>query len=115
MRPARRHNRIPHTIGRATLFRSIPLRKFAMKYSVIVYSTPTCPDCRTLKAWLTRHGIAYVERDLTDQAVIDEAKQRFGVRIAPITEIGDWFTYGAFEDLKPRIESRLKEEGRWLA
>lgn len=46
---------------------------------------------------------------------MDEAKQRFGVRIAPITEIGDWFTYGAFEDQKPRIESRLKEEGRWLA
>ncbi len=80
---------------------------------VIVYSTPTCPDCRTLKAWLGRLGIEYVERDLTDQAVMDEAKRRFGVRVAPITEIGDWFTYGTFEDQKPRIEARLREVGAW--
>ena len=84
-----------------------------MTDTVTVYSTPTCPDCRTLKAWLTRLGIAYVERDLTDQAVMDEAKRRFGVRIAPITQIGDWFTYGTFEDQKPRIEERLKESGSW--
>ena len=84
-----------------------------MTRQVVVYSTPTCPDCRTLKGWLARLGIAYTERDLTDQAVMDEAKRRFGVRVAPITEIGDWFTYGTFEDIKPRIEARLKEVGKW--
>lgn len=84
-----------------------------MTSQVTVYSTPTCPDCRTLKAWLARLGIAYAERDLTDQAIMDEAKRRFGVRVAPITEIGDWFTYGTFEDQKPRIEARLKELGTW--
>ena len=81
--------------------------------TVTVYSTPTCPDCRTLKAWLGRNGIDYTERDLTDPAVMDEAKRRFGVRVAPITEIGDWFTYGTFEDQKPRIEAHLKELGTW--
>lgn len=84
-----------------------------MSSRVIVYSTPTCPDCRTLKAWLSRLGIDYAERDLTDQAVMDEAKRRFGVRVAPITEIGEWFTYGTFEDQKPRIEGHLKEIGAW--
>lgn len=84
-----------------------------MNSPVIVYSTPTCPDCRTLKAWLARLGIDYAERDLTDEAVMTEAKRRFGVRVAPITEIGDWFTYGTFEDIKPRIEAQLKETGRW--
>ncbi|RYH06372.1 glutaredoxin family protein [Tropicimonas sp. IMCC6043] len=84
-----------------------------MTITVIVYSTPTCPDCRTLKAWLRRLGIDFSERDLTELAVMDEAKQRFGVRVAPITEIGDWFTYGTFEDQKPRIEARLREVGIW--
>ena len=84
-----------------------------MTDTVTVYATPTCPDCRALKAWLTRLGIAFTERDLTDQAVMDEAKRRFGLRVAPITEIGGWFTYGTFEDQKPRIEARLKEVGIW--
>ncbi|MES2814952.1 MAG: glutaredoxin [Pseudomonadota bacterium] len=79
--------------------------------SVTVYSTPTCPDCRSLKASLTRIGVPFTERDLTDEAVMDEAKRRFGVRVAPITQIGDWFTYGTFEDQKPRIEARLKVTG----
>lgn len=80
---------------------------------VTVYSTPTCPDCRSLKNWLGRIGITYAERDLTDEAVMIEAKNRFGVRVAPITQIGDWFTYGTFADQKPRIEARLREVGRW--
>jgi glutaredoxin len=84
-----------------------------MTSAVTLYSTPTCPDCRALKTWLERIGVEYAERDLTDQAVMDEAKRRFGVRIAPITEIGDWFTYGAFVDQKPRIEAQLKEVGVW--
>jgi glutaredoxin len=84
-----------------------------MTAAVAVYSTPTCRDCRSLKAWLGRLGIAYAERDLTDQAVMDEAKRRFGARVAPITEIGDWFAYGTFEDQRPRIEARLREVGAW--
>ena len=54
-----------------------------------------------------------VQDRIPDQAVMDEAKRRFGVRVAPITEIGDWFTYGTFEDQKPRIEAHLREVGRW--
>lgn len=26
---------------------------------VVLYTTPTCPDCRLLKAWLQREGIAF--------------------------------------------------------
>ena len=84
-----------------------------MTDTVVVYSTPTCPDCRSLKSWLARVGIDYDERDLTDQAVMEDAKRRFGVRVAPITEIGAWFTYGTFMHQKPRIEARLKEVGQW--
>ena len=84
-----------------------------MTRSVIVYSTPTCPDCRTLKAWLALLGIDFAEHDLSESAVMDEAQRRFGVRVAPITEIGDWFTYGTFREQKPRIEAHLKEIGAW--
>ncbi len=84
-----------------------------MTPNVTIWSTPTCPDCRTLKLWLQRIGITYAERDLTSEPAMAEAKSRFGVRVAPITEIGDWFAYGTFEDQKPRIEARLQEAGLW--
>lgn len=86
-----------------------------MTPDITIWSTPTCPDCRALKAWLQRIGIAYTERDLTDEQVMAEAKHRFGVRVAPITQIGDWFAYGTFEDQKPRIEAQLRDIGRWPA
>lgn len=72
--------------------------------TVIVYTTPTCPDCRTLKAWLAQHGVVYEERDLTDPAIMEEAKARYGVRVAPITVVGDWFTYGTFDKQRPELK-----------
>ena len=70
----------------------------SMTAEVIIYTTPTCPDCR----------------QLSDPEIMEEAKARYGVRVAPITVIGDWFTYGTFADQKLRIEDTLKmhEEAR---
>ncbi|SDI96671.1 glutaredoxin family protein [Lutimaribacter saemankumensis] len=81
---------------------------------VIIYTTPTCPDCRQLKSWLQQAGVAFEERDLSDPEIMEEAKARYGVRVAPITVIGDWFTYGTFADQKLRIADVLKlhEEAR---
>ncbi len=81
---------------------------------VILYTTPTCPDCRQLKTWMERAGIRYQERDLADPKIMEEAKVRYGVRVAPITVIGDWFAYGIFAEQKPRIEEALDlhEEAR---
>ena len=70
---------------------------------VIVYTTPTCPDCRALKAWLAQRGIPFEERDLTDPAIMEEAKTRYGVRVAPIAAVGDWFVYGTFEKQRPEL------------
>lgn len=75
--------------------------------AVIIYTTPTCPDCHALKAWLTRVGIPFEERDLTDPAIMAEAKARTGVRVAPITVIGDQVFYGTFQSQKPRIAEAL--------
>jgi glutaredoxin len=78
---------------------------------LIVYTTPTCPDCRALKAWLEREGIPFVERDLTDPEIMAEAKARTGVRVAPITVRGYWFAFGTFAAQKPQIQALLQRTG----
>lgn len=80
-----------------------------MTPDITLWTTPTCPDCRALKAWLDREGIMYLERDLTAPDIMEEAKTRFGVRVAPITEIGDWFAYGTLAEQKPKIETQLEK------
>lgn len=73
---------------------------------VIIYTTPTCPDCWALKAWLAREGVAFEERDLTDPKIMTQAKARTGVRVAPITlvgEKGEQVFYGTFPSQKPGL------------
>ena len=74
---------------------------------VIIYTTLTCPDCRTLKAWLEREGIAFEERDLSDPKIMEEAKARTGVRVAPITLVGEKVFYGTFPSQKPGLTAAL--------
>jgi len=78
-----------------------------MADSGVIYTTPSCPDCRTLKAWLSGEGVAFEERDLTSPAIMEEAKSRTGVRVAPITLIGDKVFYGTFGAQKPGIAEAL--------
>lgn len=79
------------------------------KARVTVYTTPTCPDCRALKAWFDREGIRFEDHDLTDPDIMAEAQERYGVRVAPITVVDDWFTFGTFAKQKPEIEAALRE------
>lgn len=74
---------------------------------ILLYTTPGCPDCAALKRWFAAHGIAYAEQDLSAPGVADEAKRRYGVRVAPITVIGAQVFFGTFEDQRPRIEAAL--------
>lgn len=74
---------------------------------ILVYSTPTCPDCRALKAWLEANHIPFAERDLSDPAIVEEAKARTGVRVAPISIVGDAVLYGTFASQRPRLEELL--------
>ena len=82
-----------------------------MSKPVTIYTTPTCPDCRALKQWLAERGIPYEERDLASPAVAEEAKARTGVRVAPITFVGDDFFFGTFPSQRPRIEAALGLKG----
>jgi len=74
---------------------------------VIIYTTPTCPDCRMLKAWLERQGIEFEERDLSNPKIMQEAKARTGVRVAPITLVGEKVFYGTFPSQKPSLTAAL--------
>ena len=78
-----------------------------MNSHIVIYTTPTCPDCRALKGWLASLGIAYEERDLTNSKIMEEAKTRTGVRVAPITFVGEQFFYGTFAHQRPRIAAAL--------
>jgi glutaredoxin len=74
---------------------------------VIIYTTPTCPDCWALKAWLQREEIAFEERDLSDPEIMAEAKARTGVRVAPISLVGEKVFYGTFPSQKPGLTLAL--------
>lgn len=72
-----------------------------------IFTTPTCPDCIALKCWFAAHGIPFVERDLRDPAIAEEARRRTGIRIAPITVIDGSAYYGLFAGQVRQIEAAL--------
>lgn len=74
---------------------------------ILIYTTPTCPDCHALKRWLSQHGLAYEERDLTNPEIAEEAKARTGVRVAPITIVRSQVFYGTFPSQKPALTKAL--------
>ncbi|MBQ0268185.1 glutaredoxin family protein [Providencia huaxiensis] len=78
------------------------------KPGILIYTTPACPDCKLLKEWLAREQFPFEERDLTDPQVMAEAKARTGVRVAPITLIGEHIFYGTFSSQKLKIMEVLK-------
>ena len=75
--------------------------------SVVLYTTPTCPDCHAVKRWLADQGVPFEERDLSDPQIAEEAKARTGVRVAPITIINGQVFYGTFANQKPRLAKTL--------
>ena len=51
---------------------------------VLVYSAPWCPDCRTAKRFLEKHGIAYQEINIqATPGAADEVIRRTGKRAIP--------------------------------
>ena len=72
---------------------------------VLLYTSPGCPDCAAVKRFLDGRGVTYEERDVAQPGVADEAKARYGVRVAPITVIDGEASYGTFASQKPRLES----------
>lgn len=72
-----------------------------------LYTTPQCPDCIALKRWLRTLGIPFVEHDLRDPMIADEARERTGMRIAPLTLIDGRVFWGTFSHQAPQIADLL--------
>ncbi len=70
-----------------------------------VYSTPTCPYCVTLKAYLDEHNFAYQDIDVgSDTQAAQEMIDKTGQMGVPVTEINGEIIIG-FD--KPRINKLL--------
>ncbi len=78
---------------------------------IVLYTSPGCPDCAAVKRYLGDRELAFEERDITIPGVADEAKARYGVRIAPITVIGNTFFYGTFAEQKAKLDIALNAIG----
>jgi len=56
---------------------------------VLVYTTPTCSWCTTIKSHLKKHGIRYTEIDVSrDQNAAQEMQRKSGQMGVPQTDIG---------------------------
>jgi glutaredoxin len=75
--------------------------------TIDLYTTPGCPDCAALKAWFTAQQVAFAEHDLSRPGAADEAKAKFGVRIAPITVYEGQVLYGTAQEQLPRLKRLL--------
>ncbi len=74
---------------------------------VLLYTSPGCPDCAAVKAWLEARGVAYEERDLSRPEIAEEAVRNYGVRVAPITVIDGQAHWGTFAEQRRALEQRL--------
>lgn len=75
--------------------------------SVLLYTSPGCPDCAAVRRYLNQHHIEFTERDVTQPGVADEAKSRYGVRVAPITVIDNVPIWGTFADQKAELDAHF--------
>lgn len=63
--------------------------------NVIVYTTPTCSWCNTLKQWLRKNLVAYSEIDVSmDETAARELVRRSGQQGVPQTEINGQIVVG---------------------
>ena len=76
--------------------------------TVIILDNSRYQHCAAVKQFLNERELAFEERDVTRPEVALEAKTRYGVRVAPITVIGDSYFYGTFQDQRAKLEAALQ-------
>jgi glutaredoxin-like YruB-family protein len=55
---------------------------------VVIYSTPTCPNCKRTKAYLSQKGIAYTDLNVAaDKDLAKEMIQKSGQMNVPVLVI----------------------------
>jgi glutaredoxin len=62
---------------------------------ITIYTTPTCPFCKSAKEDLDRKGIKYKEIDVSkDAAALEEMVRISGKRLVPVMVDGENVTIG---------------------
>lgn len=81
------------------------------KAQVTLYTTPGCADCAAVKRYLEQKSVPFEEKDVSqNEAWLDEMKRLSGVRIAPVTVVGEQSFYGTFDKQKPGLEQALAQQ-----
>ncbi len=66
--------------------------------NVVVYSTPTCPYCVSLKEYLKEHNVKYKEIDVSqDREALDEMVEKSGQMGVPVIIIDDKIVIVGFD------------------
>lgn len=75
-----------------------------------VYTVPNCADCEAVKLLLNRQGLTFTEKNVrgNPEALAEMQARSGGVRIAPVTMIGQQAFYGRFEEQRTQILAALK-------
>ena len=92
------------------LFRSF-LPRCPMPMTVTVYTVPNCSSCEAVKRFLGSRGVPFTEKNVRgDPEALAEMQLRAdGVRIAPVTMIGQQAFYGCFDEQRPQILAALEQ------
>lgn len=77
---------------------------------ITIYTTPGCSACAAVRLYLNSKGLEFEEKDVTTNPVwLHEMKAVSGVRIAPVTVIGERAIYGTFDQQRPAIDEALQQ------
>ena len=77
---------------------------------VVVYTTPTCPYCSQAKAFLSRQGVRFVEKNVAaDRQAAMEMIQKSGQQGVPVVTIDDQVVVGFNQ---PRLRQLLQQTHR---
>jgi glutaredoxin 3 len=75
-----------------------------------IYTTPTCPWCEKLKAWLKKKKLGYEEHDLIESdKARDEIIELSGQLSVPVTDIDGEIIVGYDETKLEKAVSKAKE------
>ena len=73
---------------------------------VVIYSTPTCPYCKRAKDYLSRKGIAYIDRNVAaDKDAAKEMIQKSGQMGVPVIIIDSEIVVGFNQALLDKLLS----------
>jgi glutaredoxin 3 len=73
---------------------------------VVIYSTPTCPYCKRAKDYLSRKGIAYIDRNVAqDRDAAKEMIQKSGQMGVPVIIIDSEIVVGFNQALLDKLLS----------